>query len=580
MKHPIRALTIGALAVSLAAAGCTKTSDTGKGPTGNNVATPIVIDYAGDVKGPAAPIAGAKTGGNITILQDGDNEFLDPPNIYVANALETSTALFHRMLTNYIEDPGGGPLKLVGDLATSAGEQSEGGKVWTYHLRDGIKFDDGSAITSQDVAYGISRAFSEFGVQGPQYLQTALDPSGTYKGPYTDGKLAPGLSTPDNKTIVFTFATPHPELPYLVAFPTSTPVPQAKDTKEKYNTEWVSSGPYKRKEYIADTKLVLERNPNWDPNSDPIRHQYVDTFTFDFTSTNEDQTQRVMSGAGDDANDVMTANVDPASIPQVQADQQLMARTDTSSSPFVTYLWINTARVTDLKVRQALNYAFNRDSYIKAVGGYAVADPATAIMAPIVPGYKKFDIYAASDGGNTGDVTKATELLAGAKPKLKYCVSNAKLNQTVAPIVVEGLTRAGFDIVINYIPSADYYKTVGVQGTDCDLIAGGWGEDFPDGAATMDVLLNGEGIRPAGNNNLAYLNAPEINAKLKELGTLTDRSQAAAQYGALDEKIMREYAPAIPLRNTRNFTMVGPGVGGTFVSPLYAQFNLNGIYVK
>jgi peptide/nickel transport system substrate-binding protein len=580
VRHPIRALTIGALAVSLLAAGCSKTGDNNGGPGSSAPATPIVIDYAGDVKGPAAPVDGAKTGGNINVLQDGDFEYLDPPNIYVSNALETTTALFHRMLTNYIEDPKGGTLKLVGDLATSAGEQSQGGKVWTYHLRDGIKFEDGSAITSQDIAYGISRAFSEFGVQGPQYVQQALDPAGAYKGPYTDGKLAPGITTPDPKTIVFTLDKPHPEWPYLMAFPTSTPVPQAKDSKEKYNTEWLSTGPYKRKEYVADTKLVLEKNPNWDPNSDPIRHQYVDTFTFDFTSTNEDQTQRVMSSAGDDAFDVMTANVDPASIPQVQADQNLMARTDSSASPFVTYLWINTTRVTDLKVRQALNYAFNRDSYIKAIGGYAVAEPATAMMAPIVPGYKKFDIYAASDGGNTGDVAKATDLLAGQKPKLKYCVSNAKLNQTVAPIIVEGLTRAGFDIAINFIPSADYYKTVGVQGTDCDLIAAGWGEDFPDGAATMDVLLNGAGIRPAGNNNLAYLNDPAVNAKLTELGGLADRSQAAAQYGALDEKIMREIAPCIPLRVTRNFTMVGSSVGGTFVSPLYAQFNLNGIYVK
>ena len=74
-------------------------------------------------------------------------------------------------------------------------------------------------------------------------------------------------------------------MPYLLAYPTSTPVPQAKDTKEKYDTEWVSSGPYKRKEHKKDEFLLLERNPNWDPKTDPVRHQYPDTIKCDFTPT-------------------------------------------------------------------------------------------------------------------------------------------------------------------------------------------------------------------------------------------------------------------------------------------------------
>src|SRR5262245_55328239 len=207
------------------AAGCSKTGESGNK---NTVAkkTPIVVDYKGTVKGPAKPVPGAKPGGNIIVLQDGDNEFLDPPAIYVANALETSTALFHRMLTNYIEDANGGTLQLVGDLATNAGETTDGGKTWTYHLRDGIKYDDGTTVTSKDIAYGLSRSFSDFGANGPQYFQLALVPDGSYKGPYTDGKMAPGIETPDDKTLKITFPDKHPELPYLMAFTTSTPVPQ------------------------------------------------------------------------------------------------------------------------------------------------------------------------------------------------------------------------------------------------------------------------------------------------------------------------------------------------------------------
>lgn len=580
MRHPMRALAISALTIGLAAAaGCQ--ANTGSNPTPTQSAGQqgdIIVDYKGETPVPAPEVPGAKPGGKITILQEGDFEHLDPQQIYVSNALDYSQ-LFHRTLTAYIESDKE-PLKLVGDLATNAGETTDGGKTWKYTLRDGIKFDDGTPITSKDVKYAIARSFSDYGVQGPQYIQHALDPDGKYKGPYTGDLNVPGVATPDDKTITFTFATPHAELPYLLAFPTSTPVPAAKDTKDQYDSTFVSSGPYKVKEYKRDVSLTLEKNPNWDPKTDPIRHQYVDSFFIDFAPDAETQTNRLKAAQGDDAAAIMTTNVPSSLINDVKSDAELMTRVATGPTPFVTYLYINTQRVTDVKVRQALNYAFNRDAYIKAVGGYDVAQPASTVLAPIVPGYKKFDAYPGADGKNEGNVAKAKELLGGQTPKLKMCFANTPVNQTVYAVIQEGLKRAGFDFVSNPIEPANYYTTVGKKNTDCDMSAGGWGQDFPDGESTIGVLLDGAGIVDEGNNNLAYLNDPATNAKIKELRELADRGAAAAQYGALDEKIMTELAPVIPLRYLQNFAILGPKVGGSIMSPLWAHHTVVSIYVK
>jgi peptide/nickel transport system substrate-binding protein len=581
VRRSVTALAAGFLAVGLAATGCTKNTGGSGGPNTDTVATASAIDFDGKAVTPAKEVEGATKGGTLTIYQDGAPEHLSPQQIYVGTILNYSQ-LFHRTLTGYIQNSDKGPIQLVGDLATNAGKTTDNGKTWTYTLRDGIKYDDGTPITSKDVAYGIALSFSQYGEQGPQYLQAALDPNHTYKGPLDGNLTVPGLTTPDDKTLVFSFDKPHPELPYVVSFPTSTPVPAAKFDKEKYEFDFVSEGPYKTKEYVKDQKLVLVKNENWDPKTDPIRHQYVDQVVWDFTKDATAQTEALRAGAGGDAAAIMTSNAPPELIPTIKSDAELMKRVGAGPSSYQSYVSMNTQRITDVQIRQAFEYAFDRDSYIKAVGGYDVADPATTLMAPVVPGYKKFDAYPpANPAENHGNVDKAKELLKGKTlPKYKFCTSNSSVNQKVAPVIAQGFERAGFQVSITYIEKSNYYTTVGVKTTDCDLIAHNWSQDFPLGDSTLGVLWDGSLIVDKGNNNLAYFNESSINAKLKEYRETVDQGTVASKYGDLDEEIMTKYAPSIPLRTLRNFFIKGSGVGGTFVSPLYPCFDVTGIYVK
>ena len=574
-KH-MRAWVVCGLAIGLAAAGCTK--NTGNGNQDNGPSTQhqaIVIDTKGTAPTPAAPIPNAKPGGTIYWLADGAPEHLDPTEIYVSDSLTIETLLY-RHLTYYIEDPNGGSLQLVGDLATNTGESSNEGKTWTYHLRDGLKFDDGTPITSKDIAYGVARSLGKYGEQGPQYLQNALNPKRDWTP--DKGDVPPGVTLPDDKTIVFNFEAPHAEMPYLGAEPTSTPVPKAKDTGARYEAEFVASGPYMRDgTYDQTTKLTLKKNPNWDPKSDPIRHQYPDKFVFDFNAGNRDNmTQRMIADQGDDQTALATTLVAQAQIAKVQSDANLFKRTGTAPTPFVSYIDINTTRVTDVKVRQALNWSFDRGAFVTAVGGSAVAGPATWIMSPVVPGWKDYDAYHSTDGH--GDVDKAKALLAGATPKLTYCFADTQSQQKYAVVVQNALQRAGFQITLNPLDKNSYYTTVGDKTTTCDLIFTGWAQDYPDPEATLDVLLNGSGITPKGNVNTSYFNEPSINKKLDDLKLVLDRSKAATGYGDLDQEIMTNYAPKIPTYYSKSFYMRGSKVW-SFISPLFALYNLVDAYV-
>ena len=560
---------VAGLVVLAPARGDADTAPAGGGGSG------VVIDTAGTAVTPAPEVPGARRGGTLHWLQDGSPGHFDPQQIY--DALDLSTALFFRTLTGYIEDPAGGGLRVVGDLATNAGESSDGGRVWTFHLRSGIAFDDGTTIRSVDIAYAVARSFSVYGENGPHYLQLALDPAGTYAGPYNGGGPAPGVSTPDDQTIVFTFADPHPELPFVVAMPTTSPVPQARDTGADYEQTWVSSGPYRRRAAVPGESLELERNPYWNPASDPIRHQYPDFVSFDWTASRADQTDRVRLGQGEDAAAVMTANVSADQIPAVQADPALLARTLVGPTPTARYLNINTARVTDVSVRRALNIAFDRAALVDALGGSAVATPSTTILAPTVPGYRSYNAYPA---GAHGDPARARQLLRGARPQLTMCFPDTTDETQSAGVVRDGLQRAGFRITLRAIDVDAYYTIIGTRGTTCDLMSTAWVADFPDGDSTLRVTLDGNLIGDAGNINFSYFDAPAVNAGLEWLAARPDRTAIAPAYGFADELIMAGYAPLIPTVYVNVFSLYGPQVGGVFLSGLYGLPNVTGAFVK
>src|SRR5690606_40616750 len=125
--------------------------------------------------------------------------------------------------------------QLVGDLATDPGTPSDGGKTWTFTLKDGVKWQDGSPITSEDVKWTIERLFAPHITYGPAYIQqwlTEEDYKKAYQGPY-DGKRLDNIETPDDKTVVFRFKEPHADANFALAMAGYYIVPKANDTRSE-----------------------------------------------------------------------------------------------------------------------------------------------------------------------------------------------------------------------------------------------------------------------------------------------------------------------------------------------------------
>lgn len=172
----------------------------------------------------SAQTAGSVTptkGGTLTILASDTDINWDPGRSQ--GMAVTSLALVHRRLTSW-QIVKGKEAKVVPDLATDTGKTSDGGRTWTFTLKDGLVAEDGSPITSTQIRQGVERTFTASLAGGLGYHKTLLAETSGYTGPYK-GKHLKSIETPDDKTIVFHLKAPFGDWPWIVSMPAFAPVP-------------------------------------------------------------------------------------------------------------------------------------------------------------------------------------------------------------------------------------------------------------------------------------------------------------------------------------------------------------------
>jgi len=196
------------------------------------------------VGGLSACSSGSSEGGTLTFLTLAESwTHADPQRNYTGQDLAWFSSFMHRTLTSYKHAPGAEGSGLVPDLATDLGTASNDFKTWQFTLRDGVKFEDGSDITCQDIKYGVSRTFAtDVITDGPTYAISMLDipkdaeGNSVYKGPYkTDRNDAAAFDkaitcSEDGKTITFNLSRSVADFNYTLTYLSFGPVPQAKDT--------------------------------------------------------------------------------------------------------------------------------------------------------------------------------------------------------------------------------------------------------------------------------------------------------------------------------------------------------------
>ncbi|MBH0243236.1 ABC transporter substrate-binding protein [Streptomyces cavourensis] len=527
-------------------------------------------------------------GGTLTVLNRNPQQDFDPARLYTSGGGNVPSLVFRTLTTRNREDGAEGA-KVVPDLATDLGRPNEDATVWTYTLKEGLKYEDGTAITSADIKYGIERSFAPELSGGAPYLRDWLIGGADYQGPYKEKKGLDSIEVPDDRTIVFRLNKPEGEFPFLATQTQTTPVPKAKDNGTKYEEHPVSSGPYRVVSNENDgERLILERNPHWSAATDEERKAYPDRIDvrsgLDATVIN----QRLSASQGPDAAAVTTdTNLGPAELAKVGSDKKLAARVGTGHFGYTNYIAFNpeVKPFDDPKVRQAIAYAVDRTSVINAAGGSSLAEPATTFLPERdFFGHTPYDHFPA---GKTGNAEKAKELLkeAGHEKGLTVTLthSNAKDFQTspeIATAIQAALKKAGITVKLQGLEDNDYSDTTHDAKRTPGFFLSRWGADWPSGGPFLAPIFDGRQIvRDGSNYNAAFLNDPEVNKEIDEINKLTDLKAAAARWGALDSKI-GEKALTVPLFHPVYKRLYGESVKNVVISDWTGVLDVSQVAVK
>jgi peptide/nickel transport system substrate-binding protein len=501
--------------------------------------------------------AGAKRGGVLRVAHSGGGfDTLDPQISYVANDWAALYAT-SRLLLNFPNKPGKAGSVLRPDAAAAMPTISKNGKVYTFHLRKGMKFSDGSPVTAKAFQRAFERDLSpQMYVQNGCFLGIDQMISGGAKfancagakvktSAHISGIKASGL------TLTFHLTKANPTFLSILGMQWFAAVkPNMKYSKNPNGIlTYPSAGAY----YIATNKpqrlAVFKRNPHYKGFQEHNPSQIVIQENEGSGEAQVLQTEKAQ------------IDLDFGQVPSDQVSTVSKKYGGPNKSQFhvgpttcITWASLNTARApTNIaNVRKALSYALGRSPIVKLYGPFA-GRPADQFLVPGIPGYKKLNIYP-----NFPNFPKARQVGAGhlsGNLNLYYRPSST-LQTNIAQFEQREFGLLGFKTSLQQSDPSGYYhplqtKSIAEGPDGFSVAGGGWCADYLDGFDYMNVNLDGRTIGDTGNVNYFYFNNSKFNQGLDHAAAQFGAKRAAA-YAALDKTLMTKYVPFIPYLVSNN----------------------------
>ncbi|MDP9091429.1 MAG: ABC transporter substrate-binding protein [Actinomycetota bacterium] len=546
-----------AIAISLVAAaatvlaGCTSSKSKGSGATtsasGTSSATSAAAYNAAfsSVVNPST-----KTGGTLQLGSTADCDSWDPKIAYYGWCWNMQR-LYVRSLIGY-QTVNGTSFKLAPDLATDMGTHNATFTQWTYTLKPGLKWSNGTAITPMDVKYGLERNFASAELAGgpsSYFVQGIVAPK-NYAGPYKNGDLS-SITTTAN-TITINLSGSNADFDYLMAMGASAPVPYKTEggpgfVGATYTKHPMSSGPFMIQSYTPGKSINFVRNPNWSQSTDTIHHPLVDGVNLTIDTNPVDLDNKLQAGTLD-ANAAtgaggLTAQFQSYALTHPAAK----AQTDDPTTANVEYLSVMQTVITNADCRKAIFYATNKASILAAEGGPTAGTIAGSMTPPGIGGYSPTLNPFPVGSDNTGDLAKAkAALVSCGKPngfatKFAYPTPSTKAPKVFAAEKA-ALARVGITLTAATDDSSTYYSTFigspkNILNQGIGMALAGWGADFPTVVGFYQAIANGNSIVDPGNSNYPSLNDPAVNTILDN----APKGQAtAADYATLNSTIMND----------------------------------------
>lgn len=503
--------------------------------------------------------AAATTGGEkILSVQVGpDPETIDPA---LNSAVDGGNMLLHSFECLLAVDQDG---KLIPGQAESY-ETSEDGLTWTFHLRDGLKWSDGSDLTANDFVYSWKRVCDPM-VAAP-YAETVLGMVAGYEDAIAGNLDALQVAAPDDKTFVVTLGNPCPYFGSLAAFATLSPVQQA--TIEANGDGWatavetyISNGPFYVSEWVPGSHILMSKNPNyWNADAiklDGIKWNLIEDANASYSAY---QTGEVL----------FIKDVPTEEIPSLTGTPEF--NVDPIIGTYYISVNLNREPFTDVNVRRALSLAIDRE-YVANTLMQGTYSPASNFMGP---GWIDTDGKQFVDNANGGkpyidtanfeaNLEEAKQILADAGypngeglPAITYSTNDSAYHKVVAEYLQQAWAEIGVDLQVEIVEWASF--TPMRRNGDFDSSRNGWVGDYSDPSNMLELLYTTN-----GNNDGKFSNA-EFDAAIELSRTTLDAAERSEALHTAED-ILMDQVGCIPLAYYNDFWLQSEKITGSWHSP-------------
>lgn len=546
MKKKLAMLLTAAMLVgSLAACG---SSDNGSSATGSASATD-------STKTDVAATEVSTEGKQLTVQIGPDPETIDPA---LNSAVDGGNMLLHSFECLLTIDQDG---KIAPGQAETW-EVSEDGLTWTFHLRDGLKWSDGSDLTADDFVYSWKRVCDP--VVAAPYAETVLGMVKGFDEAQAGDLDALAVSAPDAKTLVVELSNPCPYFESLAAFATLSPVQQA--TVEANGDAWataaetyISNGPFYITEWVPGSHITMSKNPNyW--NADAIK---LGSIKFVLMEDSNAAYTAYQSG------DVLfIKDVPTQEIPSLQGNPEF--HVEPNLGTYYLSMNLEDPAFADVNVRKALSLAIDRD-YVANTLMQGTYSPAYNLVGEGWVDTDGSSFNANANGGQSyisddfdANLEEAKQLLADAGypngeglPTITYTTNDAGYHKTVAEYLQQAWGELGLNVEVNIVEWSSF--TPMRRNGEYMVARNGWVGDYSDPSNMLDLFCTGN-----GNNDGKFSNADFDAAMKKAASTMDTAERSAALHQA--EDVLMEQVGCIPVAYYNDFWLQSEKITGIWHS--------------
>jgi peptide/nickel transport system substrate-binding protein len=498
-------------------------------------------------------------GGTLRVLSADDIDGLDTAINYTPNGIAIARAYARTLYSYNLSGPPEQATVPVPDIAAGPPQRSADRRTYTFTLRAGVRYAPpvNREVTARDFITAIQRLYDK-ATPSPGQQYADLIAGAAAFGAGKANRIA-GLTAPDARTLQITLDQPAEDFLSILTMSFFAPVPgkyaASYQVGDNYSGHVVGSGPYTPVTYIPGRLVMLVRNPNWDPRTDPLRKAWVDRIQIRLGVSIRSIQQAIER---EEADLSLDSHVPQARIAELRADPERSRRLKVNPTGTLLYLALGTHRaagaIADVQVRRAVNYAIDKVAFRDAMAGRSAptGELASTILAPTSPGYRHYDLYPTP--GGRGDPAKAKALLAEAGyPNgltLGFATFGSDRYAAGRKPIEESLKRAGIDLKVTVYQTGPHFEALRNPAKRLEHQLGQtiWNPDYLGDNARQTIVPRFDGRLLHTNlvANFSEYDNPVVNRLIDRALAEPDPARRATLWGQIDQRIMHD-APLVPL---------------------------------